>query len=106
MDLELREVILLEELERGLHPPDGRDLSAELDKTHARVDRIDSEYAAEDEQLSWWVMRISGILVNLGMLSIQDIPQLSKSAREVLSAIDLVLKCLQEALASGAGLWD
>jgi hypothetical protein len=28
-----------EEHERGLHPPDGWDLSAELDKTHTRVNR-------------------------------------------------------------------
>jgi hypothetical protein len=32
-DLEVWEVILVEELEHDLHPTDGRDLSAELDKT-------------------------------------------------------------------------
>jgi hypothetical protein len=40
-DLEVREVILVEELEHGQHPTDGQDLSAEPDKFHARVDRID-----------------------------------------------------------------
>jgi hypothetical protein len=48
-DLEVREAILVEELERGLHPPDKQDLSAELDKAHARLDRIDSERAIEPE---------------------------------------------------------
>jgi hypothetical protein len=32
-----------EEHERGLHPPDGWDLSAELDKTHTRVNRSNGE---------------------------------------------------------------
>jgi hypothetical protein len=40
-------VILAEEQECGLHPPDGQDLLVELDKIHAHVDRIDSEPAAE-----------------------------------------------------------
>jgi hypothetical protein len=51
-------------------------------------------------------MRISSILVNLGMLPIHDIPQLPKSAQEVLPAVDLVLEHLQEPLAFGAGPWD
>jgi hypothetical protein len=49
---------------------------------------------------------ISNILVDLGLLPIQDIPQLPKSTRELLSVVDLILKRLQEALASGAGSWD
>jgi hypothetical protein len=40
------------------------------------------------------------------MLPIQNIPQLPKSAREVLPVVDLILLCLQEALAFDAGLWD
>jgi hypothetical protein len=51
-------------------------------------------------------MGISDVLVNLGMLPVHDIPQLSKSTREVLLTYDLVLKHLQEALASGDGPWD
>jgi hypothetical protein len=31
-DLEVCEAMLAVELERGLHPPDGRELSAKLDK--------------------------------------------------------------------------
>jgi hypothetical protein len=41
MDLVVREAILAEKLERGLHPLNRRDLSVELDKAQARVDRID-----------------------------------------------------------------
>jgi hypothetical protein len=46
------------------------------------------------------------ILIDLGLLPIEDVPHLLKTAREVLPAFDLVLKCLQEALASSAGPWD
>jgi hypothetical protein len=38
MDLEVREAILAEELERNLHSSDGRDLSPELDKARALAD--------------------------------------------------------------------
>jgi hypothetical protein len=106
VDLEVQEAILAEELERGLHPTDEQDLSVELEKACARVDRINGECAIEAEQLSWWVMRISIVLVDLGMLPIQDIPQLTKSAREVLLVVELLLKRLQEALASGTNQWD
>jgi hypothetical protein len=51
-------------------------------------------------------MRIFGVLVNLGMLLIQDIPQLLKSAQEVLPTVGLILKHLQEALDSGTSMWD
>jgi hypothetical protein len=68
--LEVREVILAEELERGPHPTNERDLSTELDKAHMRVDWIDNECAIEVEQLSQWVMRISNVRVNLGLLPI------------------------------------
>jgi hypothetical protein len=46
MDLEEREAKLAEELERGLHPPVGRDLSTELDKTRACMNRTTSDCAA------------------------------------------------------------
>jgi hypothetical protein len=51
MDLEVWEAILAKELENGLHPTNGWDLSVELDKARTRVDRIDGEHAAEAEQL-------------------------------------------------------
>jgi hypothetical protein len=46
MDLEVHKAILVEELEHGLHPPDGQDPSAELDKVRVRVDRIAYDHAA------------------------------------------------------------
>jgi hypothetical protein len=49
MVLEVWEALLVEELERGLDPPDKRDLSVELDKAHAHVDRIHGERATEVE---------------------------------------------------------
>jgi hypothetical protein len=49
---------------------------------------------------------ISNALVDLGMLPVQDIPQLSKLVREVLPVAGLILESLQEALASSASSWD
>jgi hypothetical protein len=95
------ETIKAEELERGMYRTDEPDLSAELDKARVRVDRIDNEHAVEVKQLSQWVVRISNIMFDLGLLPIQDIPQLLKSAQEVLLVVD-ILKRLQEVLASGA----
>jgi hypothetical protein len=66
----VREAILSEVLDRGLHPSDELDLLAEMDKTRARVDRIDSNCVAEAEQLLLQVMRISSILVIMDMLPI------------------------------------
>jgi hypothetical protein len=43
----VQEAKLAEEQERDLHPPNGRDLSTELDKTYARVDRINVSCAIE-----------------------------------------------------------
>jgi hypothetical protein len=78
----------------------------ELDKARVHVDWIDGDRATEAEQLSQRLMRISVVLVDLGMLLVQDIPQLLKSPQEVLRMADLILKHLQEALASDAGPWD
>jgi hypothetical protein len=87
----VQEVILAEEQTRGLHPPNGHDLSAELEETHVHVDEINGEHAVEAERLSQLVVGISNTLVNLGMLPIQDIPQLPKSVREVLTTAGLIL---------------
>jgi hypothetical protein len=56
MDLEVREVILTEELEHDLHPMNRRDPSAKLDKAHSCVYSINRKHATEAEQLSQWVM--------------------------------------------------
>jgi hypothetical protein len=80
MDLEVQEAILAEEEACGLHPFDGRDLSVELEDIHAHVDMIEGERAIKAGQLLQLVMEISNALVDLGMLPVQDIPQLPKSA--------------------------
>jgi hypothetical protein len=49
----VREVILVEELERIPHPPDGWDLLAELDKACVHADGIDTECVVKADQLSW-----------------------------------------------------
>jgi hypothetical protein len=51
-------------------------------------------------------MKISNALADLGMLPIQDIPQLPKSPQEVLTVAGLLLECLWEMQASVAGPWD
>jgi hypothetical protein len=84
----VQETILAEELECTLYPIDGRDLSVEC--------------AVEAEELSQRVVRISNVLVDKEMLPVQNIHQLPMSARVVMSAVDLVLKRLQEVLVSGS----
>jgi hypothetical protein len=106
MDLEVQEAIRKEVSECSLHATDGRVLSVELDEAHTRADRMNDEHATEAEQLSWWVIKISDVLVDLGMLPIQDIPQLSKLAQEVLPVVDLILERIKEVVASSASPWD
>jgi hypothetical protein len=52
------------------------------------------------------VVGISNALVELGMLPVQDIPQLPKSAQENLTVASLLLEHLWEVQASDAGPWD
>jgi hypothetical protein len=68
--------------------------------------QIRSERNTKAGQLSWLVVEISNALADLGMLPIQDIPQLSKLAQEVLTVAGLLLECLQKVSASSAGPWD
>jgi hypothetical protein len=42
----------------------------ELDKARVCVDRMDGERVTEAKQLSQWVVRISNVQVDLGLLSI------------------------------------
>jgi hypothetical protein len=65
---------LAEELGRGLHPPNEQDPSAELDKVRAHVDRIADDRATEAEWLSRQVTQVAGVLIDLGLLPIEDIP--------------------------------
>jgi hypothetical protein len=47
-----------------------------------------------------------GVLIDMGLIPIEDIPQLPKTAQDALSVAALVLKCLQEALDSSVSPWD
>jgi hypothetical protein len=51
-DPEVSKAILAEELEHGVHPPDGQDQLARLDKVRAHVDQITEDHVIEGEQLS------------------------------------------------------
>jgi hypothetical protein len=79
--------------------------AAEPEETRMCVDGIKGERTAEAEQLSQLVVGIFNALVDLGMLPVQDIPQLLKSVCEVLTVAGLILEDLSEAQTSGAGLW-
>jgi hypothetical protein len=104
--LGLQDTDLEVELERDLHPSDRRDLSVELDKARTSVNRMDDDRAAEAERLSWQVVHVASIVVDLGMLPVEDIPQLPKTDEQVLSVVALILKHLQEVLDSGAIPWN
>jgi hypothetical protein len=58
-DMEVRKVILADKLEHGLHPPDGLDPSAELDKVCVCVDRITDDRATKAERLSQQVTQVA-----------------------------------------------
>jgi hypothetical protein len=105
-DLLVQEVMLAEEQARGLHPHDRWDLSAELEGMHTCVDGIEGERAIDAGQLSQLAVEISNALADLGMLPVQNIPQLLKSAQEVLTTTGLLLERLWEAQTSGASPWD
>jgi hypothetical protein len=106
MDLGVHEAILVKELERSLHHPDWRDMPVELDKTHAWVHGIADDRAAKAGRMLRRLVWVAGVLINLGLSPIDDIPQLLKIAQDALLSVILVLKCLQEALDSGVGPWD
>jgi hypothetical protein len=100
-DLEVREVKLAKEQERGLHFFNVRDLLVEVEELHARVAGVEDECTTEVGKLLKLAVEISNALVDLGLLPILDIPQLPKSAQEVLAVADLILERLQEGHASG-----
>jgi predicted transcriptional regulator len=73
-DLEVHEAILAVERECGLHPPDARDLSVELDKARASVNRMAVDRAVEAERLSRQVVQVASVLVDFSLLPVEDIP--------------------------------
>jgi hypothetical protein len=75
-DLGVHEAILHKELERGLRHPDGRDLLVELDKARAWVHGIADDRAVEVGRLSRQLVWVVGVLIDLGLPSIVEIPHL------------------------------
>jgi hypothetical protein len=106
MDLKVHEGIVAEELECILHHSGGHDLPMELYKARASVNKIVDDRATEVERLSRQLMQVAGILIDLGLPPIEDIPHLPKIVWDALTAVTLILECLQGALDSGAGPWD
>jgi hypothetical protein len=74
IDLEVREVMLVEEQALNLYSFDEWDLSVELEENRMRVTRVEDEHTAKAGELSTLVMEALNALVDLRMLPIQDIP--------------------------------
>jgi hypothetical protein len=104
--LGVHEAILVEELECGLRHPDGHDPPVELDETRALVHVIVGEQDAEAGRLWRQLIWVVGLPIDLGLPSIDDIPQHPKTAQDALPTVSLVLKHMQEALDSNTGQWD
>jgi hypothetical protein len=96
---------LVKERARGLYSFNRGDLSGELEELRECVAGVKSERVVEVVQLSWSIMEISEALVDLGVFPIWDIPKRPKLARDVLTVAGLILECLLEDHASGAGSW-
>jgi hypothetical protein len=73
-DLQWRDRKLAEDQARGLYSFHRRNLSAELERLHERMARVEDDHIVEAEQLSRSVQDISNALVDLYVLFIQDIP--------------------------------
>jgi hypothetical protein len=59
INLECQERELVDDLARGLYPPDGKDLPSELGKLCEHMAEVEDDRATEAEQLSWLTMEIS-----------------------------------------------
>jgi hypothetical protein len=66
--------ILSEELEHSMRHPDERDQPAELEGTRTRVHRIADDRATEARRLLRQLVRVVDVLIDLGLLPIEDIP--------------------------------
>jgi hypothetical protein len=93
-DRKVREVNLAEVHVCVLHSFHEWDLLAELKELRARVGEVEDERTVAASELLRLVMEISDALVDLGMLPMRDIPQLPKTAQEVLAVASLILERL------------
>jgi hypothetical protein len=69
------------------------------------MDGVQSERATDVMTLSWLVMEISDVMIDLGMFAIRDNPEHPKSARDDSTATSLILECLWEEHDTSAGPW-
>jgi hypothetical protein len=67
---------------------------------------IEAECIVEVERLAAVVRNMSKVLEDLGMPPILGIPQDPRMTGDILEVVDVILKCLQEAYASGHDPWD
>jgi hypothetical protein len=96
MNLWVREAILSEELESGMRHPNRLDLSVELDETHERVHEIADDRATEVGWLSRRLIRVAGVLIDLGMSVVgQNPPTGVDRQHESRDAWSLYLSALQ-----------
>jgi hypothetical protein len=70
------------------------EMLAELEELHECVAEVGHKRAVKAVKLSGSIMEISNTLVNLGVLSIRDIPTQPWSAQDVLTAAGLILEHL------------
>jgi hypothetical protein len=71
-------------------------------RVHGVADNWDAEAERLSRQLAW----VAKVLIDLGLLPIEDMPRLPQMARDALPVVTLVVECLQEVLDFGAGPWD
>jgi hypothetical protein len=64
----------------------------ELYKAHERAIEIAGERVIDAERLSRQLVRVAGVLIDMGLKLIEDIPQLPKTVRDALAMVALVLE--------------
>jgi hypothetical protein len=69
-------------------------MPTELEKIHVRVAEVENKHTTEAGKLSALAVEASNALVDLGMPPIRDVPQLLKTAKEVLKATCVILEHL------------
>jgi hypothetical protein len=64
----------------------------ELYKAHEWAIEIAGERVVDAERLSRQLVRVAGVLIDMGLKLIEDIPQLPKTVRDALAMATLVLE--------------
>jgi hypothetical protein len=64
----------------------------ELYKAHERAIEIAGERVVDAERLSRQLVRVAGVLIDMGLKLIEDIPQRPKTVRDALAMVALLLE--------------